>query len=98
MCLHIQAHRDAERGDLETAKKKGCIALILDIIAVVSWIIFFLPRPAGGEAASRVGPKIVLDHVRVYIYIYMYKLCLCALDFLTIGCIRCYNVLTTHLC
>ena len=33
---------------------------------------FFLPHPAGGEAASRVGPKIVLDHVRVYIYIYIY--------------------------
>ena len=31
--------------------------------------ITFLPHPAGGEAASRVGPKIVLDHVRVYIYI-----------------------------
>ena len=31
--------------------------------------IFFLPHPAGGEAASRVGPKIVLDHVRVYICI-----------------------------
>ena len=30
------------------------------------WTIF-LPHPAGGEAASRVGPKIVLDHVRVYI-------------------------------
>ena len=25
-----------------------------------------LPHPAGGEAASRVGPKIALDHVRVY--------------------------------
>ena len=31
--------------------------------------VAFLPHPAGGEAASRVGPKIVLDHVRVYIYI-----------------------------
>ena len=29
-------------------------------------IFRFLPHPAGGEAASRVGPKIVLDHVRVY--------------------------------
>ena len=47
----------------------------------------FLPHPAGGEAASRVGPKIVLDHVRMYIYIYI---CLCTLGFLTIGCIRCY--------
>ena len=28
--------------------------------------INFLPHPAGGEAASRVGPKIALDHVRVY--------------------------------
>ena len=51
----------------------------------------FLPHPAGGEAASRVGPKIVLDHVRMYIYIYIYiYICLCALGFLTIGCIRCY--------
>ena len=32
----------------------------------------FLPHPAGGEAASRVGPKIVLDHVRMYIFIYIY--------------------------
>ena len=24
----------------------------------------FLPHPAGGKAASWVGPKIVLDHVR----------------------------------
>ena len=32
---------------------------------------FFLPHPAGGFAASRVGPKIVLDHVRMYIYIYI---------------------------
>ena len=32
----------------------------------------FLPHPAGGEATSQVGPKIVLDHVRVYIYIYIY--------------------------
>ena len=48
--------------------------------------VHFLPHPAGGKAASRVGPKIVLDHVCVYIY----KLCLCALGFLTIGCIRCY--------
>ena len=31
--------------------------------------IEFLPHPAGGEAASRVGPKIALDHVHVYIYI-----------------------------
>ena len=31
------------------------------------------PHPAGGEAASRVGPKIVLDHVRVFIYtLYMF--------------------------
>ena len=29
--------------------------------------LLFLPHPAGGKAASRVGPKIVLDHVRVYI-------------------------------
>ena len=27
-----------------------------------------LPHPAGGEATSRVGPKIVLDHVCVYVY------------------------------
>ena len=54
-------------------------------------ILYFLPHPAGGEAASRVGPKIVLDHVRMYIFIYIYiYICLCALDFLTIGCIRCY--------
>ena len=33
-----------------------------------------LPHPAGGEAASRVGPKIVLDHVRVYI-IYINYVC-----------------------
>ena len=44
----------------------------------------FLPHPAGGEAASRVGPKIVLDHVRMYIYIfiilyYYYILYVCAL-------------------
>ena len=38
----------------------------------------FLPHPAGGEAASRVGPKIVLDHVRIYIYIYIY-IYVCAL-------------------
>ena len=55
------------------------------------WLTFcrcitFLPHPAGGEAASRVGPKIALDHVRVY----KKKLCLCALGFLTIGCIQCY--------
>ena len=43
----------------------------------------FLPHLAGSKAASWVGPKIVLDHVRVYI-------CVCALDFLTIGCIQCY--------
>ena len=35
--------------------------------------IEFLPHPAGGEAVSRVGPKIALDHVRVY----KKKLCLC---------------------
>ena len=29
-------------------------------------IIDFVPHPAGGKAASRVGPKIVLDHVRMY--------------------------------
>ena len=28
--------------------------------------MYFLPHPAGGEAASRVGPKIALDHVCVY--------------------------------
>ena len=28
--------------------------------------MMFLPHLAGGKAASRVGPKIVLDHVRVY--------------------------------
>ena len=27
----------------------------------------FLPHPTGGKAASRVGPKIVLDHMRVYV-------------------------------
>ena len=31
-----------------------------------SFNILFLPHPAGGFAASRVGPKIALDHVRVY--------------------------------
>ena len=41
------------------------------------YIINFLPHPAGGEAASRVGPKIVLDHVRVYVY----KNYVCALWF-----------------
>ena len=35
-------------------------------------VFLFLPHPAGGEAASRVGPKIVLDHVRMYIFIYIY--------------------------
>ena len=31
------------------------------------------PHPAGGEAASRVGPKIVLDHVSAFIYtLYMF--------------------------
>ena len=39
----------------------------------------FLPHPAGGEAASRVGPKIVLDHVRMYIFIYIYIIYVCAL-------------------
>ena len=34
-----------------------------------------------GKARQLGCPKIVLDHVRVYMY---------ALDFLTIGCIRCY--------
>ena len=35
----------------------------------------FLPHPAGGFAASWVGPKIVLDHMHVYVhtYIYTYK-------------------------
>ena len=28
----------------------------------------FLPHPAGGKAASQVGPKVVLAHVCVYIY------------------------------
>ena len=37
-------------------------------------ILMFLPHPAGGEAASRVGPKIVLDHVRMYIFIYIYNI------------------------
>ena len=47
----------------------------------------FLPHLAGSKAASQVGPKIVLDHVRVY----MYKLCLCAHHWL-------YTMLlTTHL-
>ena len=35
----------------------------------LAYMYLFLPHPAGGEAASRVGPKIVLDHVRMYIYI-----------------------------
>ena len=44
----------------------------------------FLPHPTGGEATSQVGPKIVLDHVRVYIYyilyiMYVYKSYVCAL-------------------
>ena len=56
---------------------------------VVRTNIVFLPRPAGGEAACRAGPKIVLDHVRMYIYIYIYiYICLCAYDFLTTRCIR----------
>ena len=38
----------------------------------------FLPHPAGGKAASWVGPKIVLDHVRVYI-MYVYKNYVCVL-------------------
>ena len=37
----------------------------------------FLPHLAGGKAASRVGPKIVLDHVRVYICMYVYKNYVC---------------------
>ena len=44
--------------------------------------------PSGGQSLPA---KIVLDHVRVYIYIYNYiYICLCALDFPTIGCIRCH--------
>ena len=35
---------------------------------VVVWnTIPFLPHPAGSKATSQVGPKIVLDHVRVYV-------------------------------
>ena len=48
---------------------------------------YFLPRPAGGEAACRAGPKIVLDHVRVlYIFIYIYMFV--RLLFLSARCIR----------
>ena len=43
------------------------------------FVCIFLPHPAGGKAASRVGPKIVLDHVHVYIYMYVYKNYVCAL-------------------
>ena len=41
--------------------------------------IIFLSHPAGGKATSRVGPKIVLDHVRVYICMYVYKNYVCVL-------------------
>ena len=34
---------------------------------VYMYMYNFLPHLAGGKAASRVGPKIVLDHVRVYV-------------------------------
>ena len=60
----------------------------------------FLPRLAGGEAASQVGPKIVLDHMHVSHlepaplvideHFVSINICLCTLGFLTIGCIRYY--------
>ena len=42
----------------------ACKFLVMDHIE-------FLPHQAGGKAASRVGPKIVLDHMRMYIFIYV---------------------------
>ena len=44
-----------------------CACVCLYVRGVTLAVDQFLPHPAGGKAASRVGPKIVLDHVRVYI-------------------------------
>ena len=49
----------------------------------------FLSHPAGGKAASQVGPKIVLDHVRVYLYMYIYIYYVCVLW--VSSPLRCYS-------
>ena len=49
----------------EIAIARGC-GLVKYVYIHVLDCQMFLPHPAGGEAASRVGPKIALDHVRVY--------------------------------
>ena len=66
-------------------------------VCVCVWTTGFYPtRLAAKPPAGWVLRLFWITCVYIYIYMYvcmyvcMYKLCLCALDFLTIGCIRCY--------
>ena len=55
----------------------------MQLVSVLYILVSSIPtslftHPAGGKATSRVGPKIVLDHVHVYI-MYVYKNYVCSL-------------------